>query len=68
MGKASAKQRKRRQEFLGRLADGSLDEFYREWCKRFESWSREARRRAGRLLDENSVPVPPAFDVIDHAD
>lgn len=68
IGKASARRRKRRQEFLGKLAAKSPDEFRREWSKRLESWGREASRRAGRLLDEDGATVPPAFDVVDHAE
>jgi hypothetical protein len=67
MGKASLRRRKRRQEFLGGLADDNPEMFRREWNKRLESWSHEARRRAGRLTDQHGAPVPPAFDVVDLA-
>lgn len=64
MGKASTRQRKRRQEFLARLAADSPTMFQREWAQRLESWGREVRRRAGRLCEKNGAPVPPAFEIV----
>ena len=67
MGKASARRKKRRQEYLARLASKNPSKFQREWAKRLESWSREAHRRVGLLFDESGNPVPPAFTLVEMA-
>lgn len=67
MGKASTRRKKRRQEYLGRLARENPKKFQSEWAKRLESWSEEAAYRAGRLTDRDGTPIPPAFTLVDDA-
>jgi hypothetical protein len=67
MNKASARRRKRRQEYLTRLAKKNPEKFRTEWTKRLDSWSREADWRAKRLTDEKGNPVPMAFDLVGQA-
>lgn len=67
MGKASDRRRSRRQEYLQRLALRDPDRFLQEWSKRLDSWSQDAGRLAGRLIDENGRPAARAFSLVDEA-
>lgn len=64
MGKASTRRKKRRQEYLGRLARENPTKFRSEWAKRLESWSEEADHRAGRLSDRDGNHIPPTFTLV----
>lgn len=67
MGKASTRRKKRRREYLGRLARENPKKFQSEWAKRLDSWSEEASHRAQRLADKNGKPAPAAFTLVDDA-
>ena len=67
MGKASTRRKKKRQEHLKRLVRKNPGKFRSEWAKRIESWTKEAERRAVRLKDDNGIPVPSAFTLVDIA-
>ncbi len=67
MGKASTRRKKRRQEYLGRLARKNPKKFRSEWAKRLESWSEEAGHRASRLTDRDGNPIPPTFTLVEDA-
>lgn len=67
MGKASRRRKKRRLEYLGRLARENPRKFQSEWAKRLASWSREANRRAGRLTGDGDASDQTAFALVDEA-
>ena len=67
MGKASARRKDRRREYLQRLAKNNPEKFRDEWAKRLESWAAEANRRARRLADQNGTPTRSAFSLLNEA-
>lgn len=67
MGKAAERRKERRKEYLSKLAVSRPEKFQEEWEKRMDSWLHEIWNRAGRLKDEKSNPIPPAFEVVENA-
>lgn len=67
MGKAAERRKAQRQKYLSGLAKANPEKFRDEWNKRMDSWLLEVRRRAGKFKDEDGKPIPPAFEVIQHA-
>jgi hypothetical protein len=64
MGKASERRKKRRREYLSKLAVTDPNKFSYEWAKRLESWSHEARKRARTLAGNPGHPDRLAFNVL----
>lgn len=67
MGKAAERRKERRQKYFSELAVSRPEKFQEEWEKRMDSWVHEIWKRAGRLVDEKGKPIPPAFEVVEHA-
>jgi len=67
MGKASDRRKKWRASHLEDLAQRDPKRFMLEWGKRLESWSREARRLAQVMRDQENRKVAGAYDVIAYA-
>ena len=66
MGRAGDRRKRRRQEYLARLAETDPAQFSREWAKRISSWAIEARERASTLTADGEF-TPPAFEVVSKA-
>ena len=66
MGKASYRRKKRRSEYMARLAREDPAKFHIEWNKRLASWQHDAYRRAN-LVGNNSHASRYAFSVIEKA-
>jgi len=67
MGKASFRRKRDRQRYLARLANENPSKFHSEWCKRLDSWEKDAFWRASHMSTPDGNPVEPTFNLIEYA-